>query len=254
MSVPSNKIAVIAGVGNSTGTGGATAREFANAGYSVALISRNPEELKKLAEEINNSKLGGTAAPFPVNSYNAEDLKGAFKSIKEQWLNGQIRVAVWNAAQWSWKGFLDITEEDIQKSIEANIVGPFAFSREVISTFKGLDIQPENGARGTLIFTSATAAWRGNTHTSAFAAGKHAQRALAQSLNKEFGKDNIHVANAIIDGVIVTDVTTSRFPGDTSEDKRLRPASIAKSYLYLVQQDRSAWTFELDLRPAHEKW
>jgi NAD(P)-dependent dehydrogenase (short-subunit alcohol dehydrogenase family) len=254
MSVPSNKIAVVAGIGNSTGTGGATAREFANAGYSVALISRNPEELKKLAEEINNSKLGRTAAPFPVNSYKAEDLKGVFKTIKEHWPNGQIRVAVWNAAEWIWKGFLDVTEEDIQKSIEVNIVGPFAFSREIISTFKELDIQPENGARGTLIFTSTSEAWRGNTHTSAFAAGKHAQRALAQSLNKEFGKDNIHVANAIIDGIIVTDLTNLLVPGDTSEDKRLQPASIAKSYLYLAQQDRSAWTFELDLRPAHLNW
>jgi NAD(P)-dependent dehydrogenase (short-subunit alcohol dehydrogenase family) len=245
------KIIVVAGVGQGGGTGAATVREFTSKGYVAALISRRPEELQKLAEEVKSA--GGNAAAFPVASYSSADIHDAFHRIKSHWSNGQIRVALWNASLGVWKGFLSITDEEIQSSVEVNITGPFAFSREAILAFKEQEID-ENGARGTLLFTSATAAWRGNTTTSAVAAGKHGQRALAQSLNKEFGVQNIHVSIAIIDGVILTDRLVSKTPGDTSEDKKLRPESIAKAYWYLANQDRSAWTFELDLRPAHEKW
>ncbi|THH07724.1 hypothetical protein EW146_g9223, partial [Bondarzewia mesenterica] len=113
----------------------------------------------------------------------------------------------------------------------------------------------EKGKRGTLLFTGATASLRGNVTTSAFATGKFGLRALAQSLSKEFGKENIHVAHVIIDGGIVTD--RSRARGEAwvnNPDVRLEPDSIAKAYQYLTEQDRSAWTWELDLRPAHEKW
>ncbi|KAF9002184.1 hypothetical protein BDQ17DRAFT_1542485 [Cyathus striatus] len=115
--------------------------------------------------------------------------------------------------------------------------------------------QDENGKRGTLLFTGATASLRGNAVTSAFASGKFGTRALSQSLAKEFGKQNIHVAHAIIDGSILTDQSKNCGPEwEKNEDVRLNADSIASSYLYLVNQDRSAWTWELDLRPAHEKW
>lgn len=82
-------------------------------------------------------------------------------------------------------------------------------------------------------------------------------RGLSQSLNKEFGKQNIHVAHAIIDGTIKTDITTKIWGNPEwvkNEDVRLSPESIAKAYWYIAHQDRSAWTWELDLRPAHENW
>ncbi|KAJ3494866.1 hypothetical protein NLJ89_g10720 [Agrocybe chaxingu] len=109
-------------------------------------------------------------------------------------------------------------------------------------------IEEANGKRGALIFTGATASARGNTTTSAFAVGKFGTRALSQSLAKEFGKENIHVAHAIIDGAILTDRQRDRNSPEwqNNADVRLHPDSIAASYLYLVNQDRSAWTWELD--------
>ena len=104
-----------------------------------------------------------------------------------------MRVTVWNAAFGVWKSFLDITDEEVHKALEVNIRAAFAFSRLSILAFKGNGID-EVGKRGALIFTGATASWRGNTTTSTFAAGKFGLRALSQSLNKEFGKDNIHVS------------------------------------------------------------
>jgi len=163
-----------------------------------------------------------------------------------------------------FKKFFDITNEDIERSTTTGVVGPFAFSRAAITAFQNNELSdpskhPNEGARkrGTLIFTGATAALRGNATTSIFSATKFAQRSLSQSLSKEFGPQNIHVAHSIIDGGILTD----RIRGvrndpqwETDNDVRLHPDSIAKAYRYLVEQDSSALTWELDLRPAHEKW
>ncbi len=92
-----------------------------------------------------------------------------------------------------FKKFLDVTEEDVGKSTQL-VGGAFAFAKQAILTFKGNEIEPETGKRGALLFTGATASLRGGVMTSAFAAAKFAVRALSQSLNKEFGKENIHVS------------------------------------------------------------
>ncbi|KAI0824414.1 short-chain dehydrogenase/reductase SDR [Trametes gibbosa] len=256
-------IIVIAGVGNGSGTGGATARVFSKAGYRVALIARGTDRLKKATEEINQA--GGEAVAFPIESYGYKALTDVFGAIRaHQWPGAssapEIRAALWNAGAGVWKPFLEVTEEDLQLTVDANITGAFAFSREIIEAFKKNELD-ESGKRGTLIFTGATASLRGNVITSVFAAGKFALRALSQSLNKEFGKQNIHVAHAIIDGGILTDASLARRTDEAARkaykedaNTRLDPESIAKSYLYLANQDRSAWTWELDLRPAYEKW
>ncbi|KAG8937695.1 hypothetical protein FRC03_007923 [Tulasnella sp. 419] len=241
-------ILVVAGVGNGTGTGASTARLFAKNGYRVAVVARNPDSLQKLADDINSS--GGEAAPFPIETYTHDNVKSVFDAIKKQWPNDEIRAALWNAGAGVWKPFLDVTESDIRQSLENNVIGAFAFARESILAMKDLELN-ENGKKGTLLFTSATAALRGNVVTSAFAAGKFGQRALSQSLAKEFGKQNIHVASVVVDGQIATGRTSSYGSADTP---KLSPDSIAKTYLNLTNQDSSAWTWELDLRPSSEKW
>lgn len=156
-----------------------------------------------------------------------------------------------------FKPFLDITPDEVQSTVQSVVAAAFSFSRAAILSFKENDLEDPAGKRGTLVFTGATASLRGGAITSAFSAGKFGVRALSQSLSKEFGKDNIHVAHTIIDGMILTDKHKQNRNDPTweaNEDVRLRPESIASSYLFLVNQDRSAWTQELDLRPAHEKW
>jgi len=258
-------IFVVAGIGNGSGTGAATARLFAKAGYNVALIARSAAPLNKLADEIKST--GGEAGAFPLESnthtgsesgsYSSSSLQTAFAMIKSQWPSSPLRVALFNAGHNVRKPFLDITPGEVQASVDTNIVAAFAFAREAILAFKELDIEEGGkGKRGTLLFTGATASLRGNTTTSAFAASKFGIRALAQSLAKEFGKQNIHVAHSIIDGGILTDRSKSYLSEEawSNPDLLLKPENIAEAYLYLVNQDRSAWTWELDLRPAHEKW
>jgi len=242
-------ILVVAGVGNGTGTGAATARLFAKSGYKVAVLARNPDHLKALADSIKAD--GGEAAPFPVSTYSHATMKSTFSDIAKTWPDSEIRASLWNAGFGIWKPFLELTEEEIKESTDTNIIGAFAFAKESILAFKDLPVD-EVGKRGTLIFTGATASLRGNTTTSAFAAGKHGLRALSQSLAKEFGKQNIHVAHSIVDGAI----RTGRLDAKRAEvkDASLDPDSIAKAYLFLTKQDSSVFTWELDLRPSQEKW
>ncbi|KAJ7279343.1 hypothetical protein C8J57DRAFT_1303073 [Mycena rebaudengoi] len=256
-----SSVAVIAGIGNGSGTGAAAARLFAKEGYTVALISRGAESLEILTNAIKNS--GGHAEAFPVSAYGSDEITAAFSAIHSRYPSPQytVSVAIFNAGHGVWKPFLDITPEDIRESNKVNIEGSFAFARAAILAFQKNTITEGTGKKGTLVFTGATASLRGNVITSAFASGKFALRALSQSLAKEFGKQNIHVAHAIIDGGIATANNrgeVERKPTDPVENptpnSKLSPESIAASYLYLAKQDSSAWTWELDLRPAHEKW
>ncbi|KDR71634.1 hypothetical protein GALMADRAFT_794817 [Galerina marginata CBS 339.88] len=250
------RVLVVAGVGNGSGTGASTARLFAKKGYTVALIARGTDGVNKLAEEINTS--GGHAAPFPVASYSNDEITSAWTAIHAKFPKPEyiIRVALFNVAYGVWKPFLDTKPEDIQECLQTNVVAAFSFSHGAIKAFKENDIEEPNGKRGALLFTGATSSIRGNFITSAFAAGKFGVRALSQSLAKEFGKQNIHVSHVIIDGAILMDRQRERQTAEwaANEDVRLSPDSIAASYFYLVNQDRSSWTWELDLRPAHENW
>lgn len=112
-------------------------------------------------------------------------------------------------------------------------------------------------ARGTILFTGATASLRGSAGFSAFAGGKAALRALAQSMARELGPQGLHIAHVVIDGLIDTAVIRENFPqrvADAGADGILQPDHIAEAYWWLHQQPRDAWTFELDLRPAKETW
>jgi NADP-dependent 3-hydroxy acid dehydrogenase YdfG len=112
--------------------------------------------------------------------------------------------------------------------------------------------------RGTILFTGTTASVRGAAGYAAFAGGKHALRALAQSMARELGPECIHVANVVIDGAIDTDYIRSRFPeryaARKDNDGILNPESIAENYWLPHRQPRDAWTHELDLRPWSETW
>jgi len=248
-------IFVVAGYGAGQGTGSASAAVFAQAGYKVAIIGRDrgDDSLTKGAQALKT--VGREVAAFSLKGYDQESIHGAFESIKKQWPNEPIRATLWNASYGVFKGFLDTTPQEWEETSVTNITAPAAFAKESILAFKSNDLTAE-GARGTLLFTGATASIRGNKTTSVFAAGKHALRALSQSLAKEFSKENIHVAHAIIDGGILTDRSLKTKGEDwiNNKDVRLDPNAIAQAYLYLAHQDRSAWTWELDLRPAHEHW
>ncbi|KAF5375971.1 hypothetical protein D9757_008868 [Collybiopsis confluens] len=238
--MPSFKpLLVVAGVGKGGGTGAATARAFAKEGYSIALIARGADSLKSLEDELRASGVEATAfrsLPTNMSLYDPPFKRSVTDTQPSNTVSAQPSTTP-----------------------HTGINGGFAFAKEVISEYKNNEIDNTDGLgkRGVLIFTGATASVRGNTTTSAFAAGKFALRALSQSLAKEFGKDNIHVSHAIVDGAIVTPQGREQFnnpPIYDSQDQSLTPEGISAAYVYLAKQPRSAWTWELDLRPAHEKW
>ncbi|KAJ7754084.1 hypothetical protein B0H16DRAFT_1722880 [Mycena metata] len=254
-----SSVAIVAGLGNGSGTGGAAARLFAKEGYAVALISRGSESLNALASSIKES--GGKANTFPVPAYGPDEIGAAFSEIHKQYPSSEyaIKVAIFNIGHTVGGPFLQVTAEDIRESNKINIESSFAFARGAILAFQQNEVTTTG--KGTLVFTGATASMRGNVTTSGFASGKFAVRALAQSLAKEFGKEDIHVAHAIIDGRVATgnvrgdrNTPPSGPVENPTPELKLSPESIAAAYLYLVNQDRAAWTWELDLRPAHEKW
>ncbi|CAG7854162.1 SubName: Full=Uncharacterized protein {ECO:0000313/EMBL:CCA68919.1} [Serendipita indica DSM 11827] len=260
---------IVAGVGNASGTGAASAKEFARQlGYRVALVARRLKDLQVIADEIIAN--GGEAHPFPVKEYSRDEIVAVFRAVREKWPDSRIKVALWNASQWSRIPFLD----DIQRSVQINVVAAFAWSQEAIKAMLEPAEAPlqEGGTGGTVLFTGATSSIRGAASFAAFAAGKHGLRALSQSLAREFGKHDIHVAHVIIDGTILTNTTKRLFggrkhvvqtPGNESaaeegddwmddESRRLDPESVAKAFVWLHQQKRDAWTLELDMRPAKE--
>ena len=122
-------------------------------------------------------------------------MQTAFRAVRTHWPNADIRVALFNAGFGVWKPFLQLTEDEVDKVTDTNVKAAFAFAREAVSAFQAqaIDDARGGGKRGTLLFTGATASLRGNTTTAAFSAAKFALRSLSQSLNKEFGKENIHV-------------------------------------------------------------
>ena len=133
-----------------------------------------------------------------MEAYGYHDITNAFAAIKaNQWPSAgatELRVALYNAGVSVRKPFLENTEKDLRTVTDTNFNGAFAFSRQAIQEFKKNELD-DKGKRGTLLFTGATGSLRGNVTTSAFSAGKFAMRSLSQSLNKEFGPQNIHVSD-----------------------------------------------------------
>ncbi|BGP25261.1 short-chain dehydrogenase/reductase SDR [Rhodotorula toruloides] len=257
----SNHILAVSGLGNVVGTGGAVARLFARElGYRVALISRPRQEVHDLKDEI--AKGGGVAEVFSVEEYSYQSMEGVFEEIKQRWPDGRLKCAVWNTSQWSRIPFLDITEKDITASATINVISATAFSQAAVRAFTSPSPGSEADQGGTLIMTGATSATRGHLHFGAFAAGKHGLRALSQSIAREYGPQGVHVAFVIIDVTILTRITARMFSSVEGKDpnwmqderQRLSPESIARAYLYLHQQTPDAWTLEMDLRPAKEKF
>ncbi|PYL50275.1 MAG: short-chain dehydrogenase, partial [Verrucomicrobia bacterium] len=166
----------------------------------------------------------------------------AFRKVRQQL--GPVEILIANASGSIGKGLMETTPEQFEQSWRTGVCGAFLCSREAV-----LDMV-ERGA-GAIIFTGATSSVRGRGGAVAFSSAKFAVRGLAQSLAVELWPKGIHVMHVIIDGVIETPQVRKRYsPG--SKEPLLKPQAIADAYWNLVQQDRSAWSLEIDLRPNKE--
>jgi len=240
----SKGIAVVAGVGE--GLGSAVARRFAAAGYKAVMWARNEEKLKGFAADILAK--GGEALGMKVDVRVEQEVADALAGIERE--HGPVEVAVFNAGAQHRKPLLEITADQFEKVWRLGCLGGFVFGREAIR-----HMLPRK--RGTLLFTGATSALRGGANFAAFAATKFGLRAVAQSMAREFGPQGIHVATVIVDGAIDMPAIHQRFGDrikDLPPDGLLSPDAIAETYLQLHQQQRSAWSLEIDVRPYCEKF
>jgi NAD(P)-dependent dehydrogenase (short-subunit alcohol dehydrogenase family) len=245
---PAERKGVCLVIGAGTGLGGALAAAFAAQGLAVAVTRRprHAEDLEALAAELRAT--GASAHAFPLDAREEGEIVGLVERIERD--IGPLEVVIFNIGANVRFALTETTERVYRKVWEMAALAGFLTLREAarVMTPRG---------RGTILVTGATASVRGASGFSAFAGAKHALRALAQSAARELGPKGIHVAHVVVDGAIDGAFIRSRL-ADAAEklaaEEILDPAEIARNFVHLHRQRRSAWTFEMDLRPFSEPW
>jgi len=228
-----NKIALIVGAGS--GLSASIGRSLADAGMKVALAARSVDDLGPLAAKIG-------AAVLTVDASDREAVKKLFADLSDQ--HGDPYAVVYNASYRTRGPFVDLDPAEVEKSLAVSAFGGFLVAQEAARRML------PKGA-GAIIFTGASASVKGYPQSAPFAMGKFALRGLAQSMARELAPHGIHVAHVVVDGGI----RSARRPDAAGRpDSMLDPDAIAASYLHLLQQDRSAWSWEIEVRPWVEKF
>ena len=238
------KVVLVVGAGDATG--GAIAQRFAQEGFIACVTRRSADKLQPLVDAIKAN--GDEAHGFACDARKEDDVIALVEQIERE--IGPIEAFVFNVGANVPCSILEETARKYFKIWEMACFSGFLNAREVAKRM----VKRE---RGTILFTGATAGMRGAAGFAAFAGAKHGIRALAQSMARELGPMNIHVAHIIVDGAIDTDFIRDNFPekyATKDQDGILNPDHIAENYWYLHSQPRDAWTFELDLRPWSERW
>jgi NAD(P)-dependent dehydrogenase (short-subunit alcohol dehydrogenase family) len=229
-------VCVITGVG--PGTGSALVRRFVSGGYRVAMLARNAGRLDALAKELPD------AHAFACDVSDRAQVDAAIAAIETQL--GAPDVLIHNAVGGAFGSFLEIDPEVLNRNFQVNTMGLLYLARGVT---------PGMAARGkgVVIVTGNTSALRGRPNFAGFAPTKAAQRILAEAMARELGPKGVHVAYVVIDAVIDSPRQRERFPG-RPDDFYIKPAAIADECFHLAHQDRSAWSFLVEVRPFGETW
>src|SRR3954467_13363362 len=233
MEIPKYKIALIVGAGE--GLSASLARLFAREGIKVALAARKVEKLGALCTETG-------ARAFACDATNADDVERLFGQVERE--IGTPDIVVYNASARARGPFTDLVPADVANAIAVSAFGGFLVAQQAVSRML------PNG-HGAILFTGASASVKGYPQSAPFAMGKFALRGLAQSMARELSPQGIHIAHFVIDGGIRSAVRTE--PSD-KPDSMLDPDAIALSYWNVLQQPRSAWTWEMELRPWVENF
>ncbi len=245
-----NEKGVVFVVGAGDYIGSAIARRFASEGHPVCVGRRNEEKLAPLVETIRNE--GGIVYPFQLDARDEDLVVERFAHIEAE--IGALEAVIFNIGGNVSFPLRETTARVFRKVWELCCFAGFLTGREAAKY-----MLPRES--GSIFFTGATASLRGGNGYSAFASGKFALRALAQSMARELGPQGIHVAHLIIDAGVDTEWVRDRIrenrgidPDTLPEHTLMDPESVARAYWTLHHQTRDAWTFELDLRPYGESW
>ena len=232
---------VVAILGAGPGNGQAFARRFLTESYKVAVLSRSAEAMKKLAASLGPED---TIKGYSCDVTSDEAVAAAFENIEKDL--GPVSTVIYNAGSGGFKPVDAWEPGEITMAADINAAGLFRAATAALP-------QLEKNGGGNIVVVGAGAATRGRPMTVGFAAGKAAQRSVAQSLARAWGPKKIHVSYLVIDGMIDSEKTRS-FMADKPADFFLQSDDIAETIWQTCQQKPSAWTFELDVRPFGETW
>jgi NAD(P)-dependent dehydrogenase (short-subunit alcohol dehydrogenase family) len=227
---------VVAGVG--PGLGESIVRKFATEECAVGMFARSAEYLEGLEADL--AEEGYETLAVPTDITDPEAVEAGFDEVRDTF--GPVDTLINHASGGAWKGLNDISPEAFEEAWRISAHGALLCSQEAVEDMLAAD-------GGTVLFTGATSAIRGREGAVGFSSAKFAVRGLAESMARELGPQGVHVAHVVIDGGIR--------PPDReveNEEEFLDPDAIAESYWHLAEQDRSAWTLELDLRPHVEEF
>jgi NAD(P)-dependent dehydrogenase (short-subunit alcohol dehydrogenase family) len=227
------RTALIVGVGG--GLSASLARTFKKAGMTIALAARRAAELAPLAKEV-----GGKA--FACDATKPAEVAKLFADVEAAF--GAPDVVVYNASYRTRGPVIELDPAEVEKSLIVTAFGGFLVAQEAVKR-----MLPHG--HGAILFTGASASVKGYAQSAPFAMGKFALRGLAQSLARELSPQGIHVAHVVIDGGIRS--AARPVPAD-KPDSLLDPDAIAQTYLDLLRQHRSAWAWEIELRPWVERF
>lgn len=236
--MPDKKTALVVGVG--PGLGWALAKRFAAEGMQVAVAARNEA---KLAELIRTEPKAAIRA-YGCDTGDRSAVQNLFERVEAA--QGAPGLVVFNASSFARGSILELDPTEVERVWRVGALGGLIVGQEAARRMV-------KAGRGSILFTGATASVRGSANFAPFAMIKFGLRALAQSMARELGPKGIHVAHVIIDGQIASE----RYRAAAAErgpDALLEPDAIAEAYWQLHLQPKSAWAFELDLRPWVEKF
>ncbi|ABQ39016.1 SDR family NAD(P)-dependent oxidoreductase [Bradyrhizobium sp. BTAi1] len=228
MDIPAYKIALIVGAGE--GLSASLARLFAREKIRVALAARKIEKLGALCSETG-------ARAYPCDATNPDEVERLFGLVERE--IGPPDLVVYNASARARGALVDLVPADVQNAIAVSAFGGFLVAQQAAQR-----MLPNK--HGAILFTGASASVKGYAQSAPFAMGKFALRGLAQSMARELSPQGIHVAHFVIDGGIKS---AERQEPAERPDSMLDPDAIAASYWSVLQQSRSAWTWEMELRP-----
>src|SRR6267154_2601119 len=240
-------VALLVGAGDAIGA--AVARRFAAEKFQVCVARRDAAKAQKLIDEV--AAAGGSVRAFSVDARQEGEIQALFATVEHD--VGPIEVCLYNAGSNVNTPLVETTGTLFRKAWELACYGGFLTGREAARY-----MVPRG--TGTILFTGATASMRGGPGFAAFASAKFGLRAVAQSMARELGPKNIHVAHLIIDGAIDSEAIHRRLSAatgtmpDRPPDSLIQTRSVAEAYWALHNQSRDGWTHELDIRPYVERW
>lgn len=225
-------------VGAGSGISASFARCLHREGYQVALAARTPENVKDFAAEIN-------ASTHACDATQPDQVAALFADLDSA--GGELDVVLYNASARAHGPITELDPGEVANSLAITAYGGFLVAQQAAKR-----MVPRG--KGTILLTGASASVKGYPHSAIFAMGKHGLRGLASSMGRELAPQGVHVCHFVIDGG-VRNALKGRIEGaGDPPDKYLCPNAIAETYMHVVKQDRSSWSWEIELRPYGERY